>query len=114
MSATFHARMKLPPGVTAACSEVFGTPGAFATLSTELQPWPALRMRASMRPERIQATMRSPCALIATAGEKAPGDETFVALPNFPPEGRSIVDTPLPPASKSTIDWPEWLAAATN
>ena len=45
---------------------------------------------------------------------KAPGDETFVALPNFPPEGRSIVDTPLPPASKSTIDWPEWLAAATN
>ena len=56
-----------------------------------------------MRPERIHATIRSPRALIATAGVLEPGDETFVAVPNLPPEGRSIADRPRPPASKSTI-----------
>ena len=45
-----------------------------------------------MRPARIHATIRSPRALIATAGVNAPADETRVALPNRPPAGRSIVD----------------------
>src|SRR3954451_17730693 len=103
MSAASHARTKLRPAVTAARSEVFGTPGAFATLNTEPQPWPAWRTRASIRPDRIHATTRSPRALIATAGANAPGEETLVALPNFPLEGRSIVDRPRPPVSESTI-----------
>src|SRR4051812_1419612 len=96
MPAPSHARTKLPPELPAACSEGSAPPGVVATLTPEPQPPPALRTRASIRPDRIHATMRSPCALIATAGAFAPAGETFIALPNFPPDGRWIVDKPLP------------------